>query len=151
MGGLMKTPSLFGLSSEMLIDRKTAAKLCHDTPERRAFWKGKKVFVTGATGMLGSWLTHALTEYGASVTILVRDWVTSSLLLQDDTLQRVNVVHGDFTDYELVKRSVAEYEPEFIFHIGAQTQVRTAHRDPRSTFEANIRGTYNVLEAARVI
>lgn len=99
--------------------------------------------------MLGSWMTHALVGFGAHVTILVRDWVTASLLFHDDTLSRVNVVHGTFEEYAVIQRALSEYEIEYIFHLGAQTQVRTANRNPKPTFEANIRGTWNVLEAAR--
>lgn len=132
-----------------LLTRETIAKLCNDSPKRREFWQGKRVFVTGATGMLGSWMTHALVEFGAIVTVLVRDNVSASLFYHDDTMSSVNIVHGTFSDYETIRRTLSEYEIEYVFHLGAQTQVRTANRDPHSTFEANVRGTWNVLEAAR--
>ncbi len=138
-----------GVALSDILTRAKIAQLCNVTPARKAFWSGKRALVTGATGMLGSWLTHALVEAGAIVTIVVRDRVSASLLYADDTLARVTVVHGSFEDEKLVGRAMSEYEPEFLFHIGAQTQVRTANRDPVPTFEANIRGTWVVLEAAR--
>jgi len=141
---------VFGVAEDPVIEMKTIVELCNDNPERRAFWREKKVFITGATGMLGSWMTHALVNAGASVTILVRDWVSNSLLFQGDTINHVNIVHGELQNYGLIERTLAEYEIEYIFHLGAQTQVRTALRNPKATFESNILGTWNVLEAARI-
>lgn len=145
-----KRTLLFGESSDPVIDQQTLIELCNVTPERRAFWKDKKVFITGATGMLGSWMTHALVNAGATVTILVRDWVSRSLLFQGDTIDHVTIVHGELEDFELIQRVLSKYEIEYVFHLGAQTQVRTALISPKATFESNIRGTWNVLEAARL-
>ena len=114
------------------------------------FWKDRNVFVTGATGLLGSWMTRALVELGANVTILLRDTVPQSYLATSGTLQRVNIVHGDLEDYLMVLRAINEYESEAVFHLGAQTIVGTASRSALSTFESNIKGTWNVLEACRV-
>ena len=132
------------------MDRKTIAKHCNVTPDRAAFWKDKKVLVTGATGMLGSWMTHTLVALGANVVIIERDTVVNSLLAADDTRDRITIVRGSFTDYHLVERTLFDYEITHIFHLGAQTQVRTANRHPKDTFECNILGTWNVLEAARL-
>lgn len=113
------------------------------------FWKNKKVFVTGATGLLGSSMVEKLVSQGAIVTCLIRDWVFGSKLLNSTYLQRCNVVNGELIDYELVLRAINEYEIDTVFHLGAQTIVGTASRSPLSTFEANIKGTWTLLEACR--
>lgn len=113
-------------------------------------WKDKNVFVTGGTGLLGSWLTRALVELRANVTCLVRDSVPQSYLVSSGTVPRVNIVSGDLGDYFTVLRAINEYEIETVFHLGAQTIVGTASRSALSTFESNIKGTWNVLEGCRV-
>jgi CDP-glucose 4,6-dehydratase len=114
------------------------------------FWKGRNVFVTGATGLLGSRMVRDLIEAGASVTCLVRDWVPSSRLIQEGWLERASVVRGECEDFQVVLRALNEYEIDTVFHLGAQTIVGTAARSAMSTFESNIRGTWTVLEAAHV-
>jgi CDP-glucose 4,6-dehydratase len=116
------------------------------TPE---FWKSRSVFVTGATGLLGSWLVPALVEHGASVVVLVRDATPRSLLVSEGWLDRVVSVHGSLTDEGLLQRILAEYAVETIFHLGAQTLVGVAKIDPVGTLESNVRGTWCLLEAAR--
>jgi CDP-glucose 4,6-dehydratase len=113
------------------------------------FWKNKNVFVTGATGLLGSWLTESLVSAGAHVTVLVRDWVPESLFVSQQTFQHVTVVRGDICDIAVVERIINEYEIDTVFHLGAQTIVQTANRSPLSSFESNIKGTWTVLEACR--
>lgn len=117
-------------------------------------WKNKNVFVTGATGLVGSWLTKFLIDEGANVVALVRDIVPKSILwsnsadfdyIKDD----LTMVYGKLEDYELLERALNEHEIEVVFHLGAQTIVGIANRNPLSTFESNIRGTYNLLEACR--
>ncbi len=112
-------------------------------------WKQQNVLVTGATGLLGSWLVEALQGRGAQVTCLVRDWTPRSRFVAEGLLQRTNVVRGELEDCSLLVRALNEYEIETVFHLGAQTIVGTASRSPLSTFEANIRGTWNLLEACR--
>jgi CDP-glucose 4,6-dehydratase len=112
-------------------------------------WKGKNVFVTGATGMLGGHLAERLAGLGASVVSLVRDDVPSCYFYSQGLGRKVASVRGSLDDYFLVERIFNEYEIEACFHLGAQTIVGTANRSPLSTFEANIKGTWNVLEAAR--
>lgn len=114
------------------------------------FWQNRNVFVTGATGLLGSWMVEDLVSKGANVTCLVRDWVPGSKLISSGLVNRTNVVHGQLEDYELLVRVVNEYEIDSVFHLAAQTIVGTASRSAISTFEANIRGTWNLLEACRV-
>ncbi|MGH9802580.1 MAG: GDP-mannose 4,6-dehydratase [Blastocatellia bacterium] len=114
------------------------------------FWNRRNVFVTGATGLLGSWMTEELLNRGANVTCLIRDWVPESRLVNSGAVARINAVRGELEDYKLLARALNEYEIDSIFHLGAQTIVGTALRAPLSTFEANIRGTWNLMEACRV-
>ena len=114
-----------------------------------SFWPRQNVFVTGATGLLGSWLVEELLARGATVTCLVRDWVPASRAITAGLLERANVVRGDLEDADVLIRALNEYEIETVFHLGAQTIVGTAARTAVSTFESNIRGTWNLMEAAR--
>jgi CDP-glucose 4,6-dehydratase len=113
------------------------------------FWQDRSVLVTGATGLLGSCLSRALVERGAAVVALIRDWVAESELLRSGTLNRLTVVRGDVTDQATMERTLGEYEIDTVFHLAAQTIVGIANRNPVSTFESNIRGTWCVLEACR--
>ena len=113
------------------------------------FWGGRAVLVTGATGLLGSWLVPALHKRGADVTVLVRDALPRSLLVSEGWLDKVNVVRGSLTDEHLLRRSFAEYGTQTVFHLAAQTLVGVAKIDPVGTLEANVRGTWLLLEAAR--
>lgn len=113
------------------------------------FWQDRRVFVTGCTGLLGSWLSAELLAHGADVVGLVRDQNPHSLLITSGNIQRIHVVHGDIADYTLIERALAEYEIDTIFHLAAQTIVQIANRAPLSTFETNIKGTWTLLEAAR--
>jgi CDP-glucose 4,6-dehydratase len=114
------------------------------------FWKGRNVLVTGATGLLGSWVTEELAARGAAVTVLVRDWVPSSRLFGLPAAESVNLVRGELEQMDVVLRALNEYEIDSVFHLGAQTIVGTAHRSALSTFESNIRGTWQLLEACRL-
>jgi CDP-glucose 4,6-dehydratase len=118
-------------------------------PDLSAFWRDRNVFVTGATGLLGSWMCDALVRAGASVTALVRDEVPRSNLHRLKLISRVSQVRGELQDYGVLARALAEYEVDTIFHLGAQTIVGIAATHPLSTFESNVRGTWNLLEAAR--
>lgn len=115
----------------------------------RSFWRDRPVFVTGATGLLGSWLTRSLVALNANVVALIRDWVPESELFQSGAFEKVTVIRGDLANVELIERVLNEYEVSTVFHLAAQTIVGTANRNPLSTFESNIRGTWCVLEAAR--
>ena len=105
--------------------------------------------VTGATGLLGGWLTQRLVESEASVVCLVRDWVPRSLLLEGPLLAKVTTVRGDVRDQALLERVLGEYEIDTVMHLAAQTIVPIANRNPTSTFETNIAGTWSMLEACR--
>ena len=113
------------------------------------FWRDRTVLVTGCTGLLGSWLTMALVEYGAKLVGMIRDWVPRSNLNWSGFTQRIAIVRGDVADYATLERVLGEYEVDTVFHLAAQTIVGIANRNPLSTFETNIRGTWTVLEACR--
>jgi len=114
------------------------------------FWNQRRVFITGATGFIGSWLVKELLAHGAYVVALVRDTDPQSELYRSGDIRRVSVVNGRLEDFWTLERAINEYEIDTVFHLGAQTIVGTAHRFPLPTFEANIRGTYNLLEACRM-
>ena len=113
------------------------------------FWKNRNVFVTGGTGFLGSWLVKDLVQKGASVVCLVRDQVPSSFLNRSGMMEQVVAVSGDIGDISLMLRIISEYEIDTVFHLAAQSQVGVAYNNPAETFEVNIRGTWNLLEACR--
>src|SRR3989338_3258723 len=104
-----------------------------------SFWLQKNVFITGASGLLGSWLSTKFVELGANITILMRDHIPNSLLVSSSKLNAVNVVHCGLEDYFVIERALNEYEIDSVFHLGAQTIVGTANRSPLSTFESNIK------------
>jgi CDP-glucose 4,6-dehydratase len=114
-----------------------------------AFWRDRPTLVTGATGLLGGWLTRRLIEGEASVVCLVRDWVPQSLLLSGPLAAKVVIVRGDVRDQALLERVLGEYEIDTVMHLAAQTIVPIANRNPVSTFETNIGGTWTLLEACR--
>lgn len=118
-----------------------------------SFWTDRPTLVTGATGLVGSWLVRRLVAAGADVVCLVRDWIPQSELLRSEDQQsmmaRVKVVRGDVCDQTLLERVCGEYEVNTVIHLAAQTIVSVANRNPISTFETNITGTWALLEACR--
>jgi CDP-glucose 4,6-dehydratase len=115
----------------------------------RSFWRDRPVLVTGATGLVGAWLTRRLHEAGADVVCLVRDWVPQSEFVRSHLIDQVKVVRGDIRDRDCLERAIGEYETDTVIHLAAQTIVGIANRNPISTFESNIQGTWNLLEACR--
>ena len=113
------------------------------------FWRDRSVLVTGCTGLLGNWLVAELLERGALVTGLVRDLVPQSRLYAGDWYRQINIVRGCVEDLPTVEREINEYEVDTVFHLAAQTIVGVANREPLATFETNIKGTWNILEACR--
>jgi CDP-glucose 4,6-dehydratase len=113
------------------------------------FWRDRPVLVTGCTGLLGSWLARGLLDRGAKTVGLVRDWVPESNFNKSGLSERVTVVRGDVIDQALIERVLGEYEIDTVFHLAAQTIVGIANRNPLSTFESNIKGTWTVLESCR--
>lgn len=114
------------------------------------FWVDKKVLVTGATGLVGSWLVKTLLQKKARVVALIRDMDPMSELIQSGDIHNCTVVNGALEEYSSCERAINEHEVDTVFHLGAQTIVGTALRNPLQTFESNIRGSYNLLEACRV-
>lgn len=114
-----------------------------------SFWLDRPVFVTGATGLVGSWLIKRLAAAGADVVCLVRDWVPQSELAATRLIERVKVVRGDVRDQTQLERALGEYEIDTVIHLAAQTIVSIANRNPISTFSTNIQGTWCLLEACR--
>lgn len=113
------------------------------------FWNDQNVFITGCTGLLGSWLTKKLVDSGANVIGLIRDLVPKSNLNWSGFQDEIVTVRGEIEDYFVLERILNEYEVDSVFHLAAQTIVTIANRNPLSTFEANIKGTWNLLEASR--
>lgn len=113
------------------------------------FWKDRNVFITGCTGLLGSWMTESLYRKGANVVGLIRDLVPGSNLNELGCWDKINIVRGEVEDYPLLERALNEYEIDTVFHLAAQTIVSIANRAPLSTFDSNIKGTWNLLEACR--
>jgi CDP-glucose 4,6-dehydratase len=116
---------------------------------KNGFWRDRSVFVTGATGLVGGWLTKRLVDEGALVTALIRDSVPGSEFVREGLGERVNIVRGGLASPQLLERALGEYEVEIVFHLAAQTIVGIANRNPLSTFESNVRGTWNLLESCR--
>ena len=114
-----------------------------------AFWRDRRTLVTGATGLLGSWLVKRLVAEGADLVCLVRDWVPQSEYVRSRTIERTAVVRGDVCDQVVLERLLGEYEVDTVFHLAAQTIVGVANRNPVSTLESNVRGTWSLLEACR--
>lgn len=113
------------------------------------YWRDRPTLVTGGGGLVGSWLVRSLVEAGADVVCLIRDWVPQSELVRSHRLDSVRVVRGDVCDQVALERALGEYEVHTVIHLAAQTIVGIANRNPISTFESNIRGTWALLEACR--
>jgi CDP-glucose 4,6-dehydratase len=120
-----------------------------DVVSGSGFWRDRRVFVTGGSGLVGSWLVRQLLALDADVVCLVRDRVPKSELWRSGMLEKVTVVHGDLSSQALLERALGEYEVRTVFHLAAQTIVPIANRNPVSTFESNVAGTWNLLEACR--
>ncbi len=114
-----------------------------------SFWRDRPVLVTGATGLLGGWLVGRLLDHQADVVCLVRDGAPRCELVRTGMTRLVKTVWGDLRDRDLLERVLGEYEIDTVFHLAAQTIVGIANRNPVSTFESNIQGTWNLLEAVR--
>ncbi len=113
-------------------------------------WKENRVLVTGATGIVGSALVKQLLQNGAFVVTLIRDWNPHSELIRSGDVQGTTVVSGELENFYALERAISENDIDTVFHLGAQPLVGVALRSPLPTFEANIRGSYNLLEACRV-
>ena len=115
------------------------------------FWDSRPVLVTGATGLMGGWLLKALLERRADVVALVRDATPRSMFFQENLDQRVTTVHGSLEDPDVLQRSIADYGVDTVFHLAAQPLVGVAKANPVDTLRTNVLGTWNVLEACRLL
>ena len=121
-----------------------------DLKEVFAFYKGKKVLVTGHTGFKGSWLCRILINAGAVVTGYSLEAPTDPALFKMAGLEeKMNSVIGDIRDLAHLKEVFAEAEPEIVLHLAAQPIVRDSYKDPVYTYETNVMGTVNILECVR--
>jgi len=115
----------------------------------KEFWRDRPTLVTGATGLVGGWLVKRLVAAGADVVCLVRDHVPQSMMVRDRLTDHVKMVRGDVRDQACLERALGEFEIDTVFHLAAQTIVGIANRNPISTFETNIQGTWALMEACR--
>jgi len=111
-----------------------------------SFWRDRPVFVTGGTGLVGGWLVRRLLDAGAEV---MRDWVPQSELVTSRLIEKVRIVRGDVRSQQVLERALGEYEIATVLHLAAQATVNAANRNPISTLDTNIRGTWALLEACR--
>jgi len=116
-----------------------------------ATWSNKRALVTGGSGLVGSALVRDLLARGADVTVLMLEPDPQSEFVRSGASDLVSVAGGAVQDLGTMQRVVAQHAPDIVFHLAAQTQVGAAIRAPFQTFEANIRGTYTVLEACRTV
>lgn len=114
-------------------------------------WRGRGVFVTGGSGLLGGWLVTHLLARGARVVCLVHKRGLGSVVQASGLAEEATLVWGRVTDLELIKAALVEHGIETVFHAAAQAIVGTANRDPITTFDTNIAGTWTVLEACRLV
>ncbi|MCP4171879.1 MAG: NAD-dependent epimerase/dehydratase family protein [Fuerstiella sp.] len=113
------------------------------------FWQDRRVLVTGGTGLVGGWVIKRLLQAEADVVCLVRDWTPQSELVRSGDINRVTIARGDICDQACLERVLGEFEIETVINLAAQTIVGIANRNPGSTFEANVGGTWKLLEACR--
>lgn len=114
------------------------------------FWKNKRVLITGATGLVGSWLVKSLIAQEAYVVVFIRDYDPQSELIRSGCIRYTSIVNGELENFASIERAINEHEVDTVFHLGAQTIVGTALRNPLATFDANIRGSYHLLECCRL-
>ena len=114
------------------------------------FYKGKKVFLTGHTGFKGTWLSRILILAGAEVTgYSLEPPTTPSLFDETKTDSQMHSIIGDIRDYAKLKNAMQNAKPDIVLHLAAQPIVLTSYNDPVGTYETNVMGTVNILEAVR--
>lgn len=113
------------------------------------FWEDKKILITGATGLLGSWLAKRLIKEKAKIFALIRDFDPQSELIRSEDYKKISIINGPLQDFSTLERAIASNDIEYVFHLAAQAIVGTAYINPLEAFESNVRGTYNLLEACR--
>jgi CDP-glucose 4,6-dehydratase len=117
---------------------------------KRAFWRGRRVLVTGHTGFKGAWLTAWLKAMGAEVTgYSLEPPTTPNLFEEANVRDGIDSVSGDIRDLDRLRRTFAAKDPEIVFHLAAQSLVRAGYDDPVGTYSTNVLGTVHVLEVVR--
>ena len=115
-------------------------------------WEGKNVLLTGSGGFVGSWLSKSLIEMGANVTALLKEDAHDTLLRYSNMYPSFkDVIKGSILDLDLIKKIFISHNIDTCFHLAAQAIVGIANQSPLPTFETNIIGTWNILEAARTV
>jgi len=118
----------------------------------RNFWKGKKVFITGHTGFKGGWLSIWLAGSGAKVTgYSLKPETNPSLFKSCSIEKKINSIIGDVRDEKKLKKTILEAEPDIVFHLASQSLVLKSYENPVETYEINLMGTVNILNAMRDI
>jgi CDP-glucose 4,6-dehydratase len=116
-----------------------------------SFYRGKKVFITGHTGFKGTWLCRVLLQAGAELTGFALEPPTvPSLFTQTKTERDIHSIHGDVRDRDALINAARDAKPDILFHLAAKPLVRLSYREPAATYETNVMGTVNVLEALRL-
>jgi CDP-glucose 4,6-dehydratase len=116
-----------------------------------SFYKGKKVFITGHTGFKGTWLCRILLRTGAeAVGYALESPTVPSLFLQTKTDKDIHSIVGDIRNRDTLIKVIQNVKPDIIFHLAAQPLVRFSYREPAMTYETNVMGTVNILEALRL-
>ena len=115
------------------------------------FYKNKKIFLTGHTGFKGTWLCRILLQAGAKVTgYALQPPATPSLFAQTKTEKNIHSIINDIRNRNDLLKAVRDAEPDIVFHLAAQPLVRFSYREPAATYETNVMGTVNILEAVRL-
>jgi CDP-glucose 4,6-dehydratase len=116
----------------------------------KKFWQGKRVYITGHTGFKGSWLSLWLSEMGAIVKGFALPPPTNPSLFEEAKVEELIISQfGDIRDFETLKTSIQEFNPDILFHLAAQPLVRHSYKEPLETYDINVIGTAKVLEATR--
>lgn len=119
---------------------------------RKAFWKGRRVFLTGHTGFKGSWLALWLRELGAEVVGYALEPPSNPNLFETARVaDGMRSLHGDIRDLATLSSALDEHQPEVVFHLAAQSLVKEGYADPITTYSTNVLGTAHVLEACRSV
>jgi CDP-glucose 4,6-dehydratase len=113
-------------------------------------WTNRRVLVTGGTGLVGSRLVELLIQKNSRIAILVNEENPTSPLIRTGLINKCTTYYGSLAEYRVVEHVISDFEPEVVIHLGAQTIVGKAINNPKLTFESNIQGTWNLLEAVRI-
>ena len=135
----------------MDVGESTVGTMAEVKVDSRLFYRNKKVFITGHTGFKGTWLSHLLLSMGAEVIGYALEAPTApSLFVQTNLKEKISSIIGDIRNREKLLHAMAETKPEIVLHLAAQPLVRRSYHEPALTYEINIMGTVNILEAVRL-